>query len=399
MGGTSFDVALIHDGAGVFTQERTFADQVIQLPMMDIDTIGAGGGSIGWIDAGGALRVGPQSAGASPGPACYGRGGTQPTVTDANLVLGRLAPHSAMAGGFELDIQAARQAIEELAKPLALSVEAAAKGIIQVVNANMTSAIRRMTVERGHDPREFALCPFGGAGPLHAAELAREMGVKEVIIPTMPGVFSAAGLLRCELREEELHSRIGLLREMIGELPSIFDELLEAPLRRLAGSRIGDSSVHTARRLRLRYLGQGHDLSVHVPDGSPDLATIERDFHAAHRRAYGYDFVDDAIEVVAAWVSAALGAHANGAAHWPEDSGNVSPVATRRVVFSGNACETPIYTRDQLGAGFNGNGPAIIEQPDTTTLILPGQRFQVDSYGQIILHSSPSPSGRGRGEG
>ena len=283
MGGTSFDVAVIHEGAGVFTQERLFADQAIQLPMMDIETVGAGGGSIGWVDAGGALRVGPQSAGALPGPACYGSGGDKPTVTDANLVLGRLAAHSAMAGGFELDVDAARGAIATIADPLALSVEEAAEGMLRVVNANMTNAIRKLTIERGHDPAHFLLCSFGGAGPLHGAELAREIGIREVLVPTMPGVFSAFGLLLSELREEQLQSRLGLLADMFHELPAVFDQLLEEPRQRLASSGVETGRIRISRRLRLRYLGQGYDLTVLLADGILDRGIIEDDFHAAHR--------------------------------------------------------------------------------------------------------------------
>ena len=384
MGGTSFDVSLVHEGSGVFTQERVFAGQVVHLPMMDIDTIGAGGGSIGWVDAGGALRVGPQSAGAAPGPACYGHGGTEPTVTDANLILGRLAAHSSMAGGFELDVAAARNAMQSLAEPLGLGIEAVAEGMLRVVNANMTSAIRRMTVARGHDPAVFALCPFGGAGPLHGADLAREIGVNEVIIPAAPGVFSACGLLMSELREEQTLSRIALLRDVIDELPGIFDELLAAPTRRLGASGREDVTAKTVRRLRLRFLGQGHDLCVDLAVGPLDVAVIESAFHAAHRRAYGYDFSEDPVEMVAAWVSVSIAL----TDHAPADGSpsDTPATVTRPVIFNGDSHQTPVYDRVQLGAGFEARGPAVIEQPDTTTIVLPGQVFNVDAKGQIIIH-------------
>ena len=382
MGGTSFDVAVIHDGTGVYTQERNFSDQTIQLPMMDIETIGAGGGSIGWVDAGGALRVGPRSAGAEPGPACYGRGGHEPTVTDANLVLGRLAPHSSMAGGIELDIAAARDAIDIIATPLGLSREATAEGMLSVVNANMTAAIRKLTVERGHDPAAFVLCPCGGAGPLHGAGLARELGIGEVVIPVMPGVFSAFGLLLSELREENLHSQLGLLTDMLDELPAVFDRLLVEPRRRLALA--GMTTDRVSRRLRLRYLGQGHDLAVTLLDTPLELAAIEDAFHAVHRDAYGYDFPGDAIEVVAAWVSATVHIQDTVLPAWPETSAP-QPVGTRRVIFDAVEHDTPVYDRAALGAGSSMNGPAIIEQPDTTVVIHPGQNLVVDRLGQILI--------------
>jgi len=384
MGGTSFDVAVIHEGAGVFTQERLFADQAIQLPMMDIETVGAGGGSIGWVDAGGALRVGPQSAGALPGPACYGSGGDKPTVTDANLVLGRLAAHSAMAGGFELDVDAARGAIATIADPLALSVEEAAEGMLRVVNANMTNAIRKLTIERGHDPAHFLLCSFGGAGPLHGAELAREIGIREVLVPTMPGVFSAFGLLLSELREEQLQSRLGLLADMFHELPAVFDQLLEEPRQRLASSGVETGRIRISRRLRLRYLGQGYDLTVLLADGILDRGIIEDDFHAAHRGAYGYDFSGDEVEVVAAWVSAAVDVQDTSLPPWPERKAT-QPASHRPVIFDGEAHDTPVYQRVDLGAGFEATGPAVIEQPDATTIVHLGQTFRVDTRGQISI--------------
>ena len=384
MGGTSFDVAVIHEGAGVFTQERLFADQAIQLPMMDIETVGAGGGSIGWVDAGGALRVGPQSAGALPGPACYGSGGDKPTVTDANLVLGRLAAHSAMAGGFELDVNAARGAIATIADPLALSVEEAAEGMLRVVNANMTNGIRKLTIERGHDPAHFLLCSFGGAGPLHGAELAREIGIREVLVPTMPGVFSAFGLLLSELREEQLQSRLGLLADMFHELPAVFDQLLEEPRQRLASSGVETGRIRISRRLRLRYLGQGYDLTVLLADGILDRGIIEDDFHAAHRGVYGYDFSGDEVEVVAAWVSAAVDVQDTSLPPWPERKAT-QPASHRPVIFDGEAHDTPVYQRVDLGAGFEATGPAVIEQPDATTIVHLGQTFRVDTRGQISI--------------
>ena len=384
MGGTSFDVAVIHEGAAVYTQERAFAHQTIQLPMMDIETIGAGGGSIGWIDAGGALRVGPQSAGALPGPACYGRGGNRPTITDANLMLGRLAPQSRMAGGFELDVNASHRALQTIADPLELTVEEVAEGLLRVVNANMTNAIRKLTVERGHDPADFTLCPCGGAGPLHAAGLASEIGIKEIVIPVMPGVFSAFGLLLSELREEHQDSRLGLLSDMVDELPEIFEQLLEEPKSRLARSGVADAQIRESRRLRLRYLGQGHDLAINLAKDAMDRSAIEHNFHAAHRLAYGYDFAGESVEAVAAWVSATVHFPDVAASRWPTRMGS-APVEKRKVTFDGVQHMTPVYERIALGTGYKSIGPAIIEQPDTTVVIHPDQSFEVNDLGHISI--------------
>jgi N-methylhydantoinase A len=289
-----------------------------------------------------------------------------------------------MAGGFEMDVEAARDAIERIATPLDLSIEATAEGMLSIVNANMTAAIRRLTVERGHDPADFSLCPCGGAGPLHGAGLAMEMGIREVVIPTMPGVFSAFGLLLSELREENLHSRLDPLADMMGELPAIFEELLEGPHQRLALA--GMEGDEASRRLRLRYLGQGHDLAVTLADGPLDQAAIESAFHAAHRQAYGYDFPEDPIEVVAAWVSAAVSIQDTRLPPWPEGP-TPEPTASRQVIFDSAAHDTPVYERESLGAGCEISGPAIVEQPDTTVVIHPGQHFVVDQLGQLLINT------------
>ena len=230
MGGTSFDVGVVQDGAAGFARDTEMGGLAISVPLLDIHSIGAGGGSIGWIDAGGALRVGPHSAGARPGPACYGQGGAEPTVTDANLVLGRLGAASLLGGGMAIDQEAARRALHDrLAAPLGITVEAAAEGMIRVVNAAMTAAIRKLTVERGHDPRAFALCPFGGAGPLHGAELAAELGIARTIVPPAPGVNSALGLLMTNLREDRIATFVRRLdRTAAPELERLFAELEEA---------------------------------------------------------------------------------------------------------------------------------------------------------------------------
>ena len=237
-----------------------------------------------------------------------------------------------------------------------------------------------------NDPANFSLCPCGGAGPLHGAELGREIGMREVVVPAMPGVFSAAGLLLSELREEQIHCRLDLLTEMLPDLPEIFDELLQEPTNRLLASGGATERMRVIRRLRLRYLGQGHDLAVNLTDGPLQQDAIEHEFHRRHRRAYGYDFEGDPVEVVAAWVSVSVDLQDPTAATWPEKP-VPTPASRRSVIFDGIAHDTPVYERPDLGAGYANSGPAIIEQADTTIIVLPDMAFRVDAGGQVILQT------------
>ena len=394
MGGTSFDVGVVHDGAVGFARDTEMGGLAISVPMLDIHSVGAGGGSIGWIDAGGALRVGPHSAGARPGPACYGLGGAEPTVTDANLVLGRLGAESLLGGGMAIDAEAARRAIHDrLAGPLRISVEAAAEGMIQVVNAAMTAAIRKLTVERGHDPREFALCPFGGAGPLHGAELAAELGIGRTIVPLAPGVNSAIGLLMTDLREDRIATFVRRLdRTTATELEQVFAALEESARDRLRPSANGAGELRLTRALGQRYLGQRYELPVAVEPGPLDLGRIAERFHAEHERTYGYARAEHPVEVHSAWVSAEadlLPLRLPRAAH---ASGDPEPAAVRLVHFAGAGRETPVFQREALGAGATLTGPAIIEQLDATTALWPGQRLEVDRHGQLLLGPLESAS-------
>jgi N-methylhydantoinase A len=289
MGGTSCEVCVVEDGEVRRTDSREIDGRVIQLPMVDVHTVGAGGGSIGWRDAGGALRDGPRSAGAEPGPACYGRGGTEPTVTDANLVLGRLDPHRPLSG-VALDVQAARAAVGRLAGELRLGVEECAQGIVRVANAEMVRALRVMTVERGLDPRRFTLLAFGGAGPLHAAELADELQMTRVLIPPASGVLSALGLAAADRRTQA--QRTLLLRG---------DELTDTALRSAIGElRPPGERIEVA--CDLRYRGQAHELTVR---GAASVAELRETFAALHRERYGYRDDDAEIELVTLRVTGA----------------------------------------------------------------------------------------------
>jgi len=394
MGGTSFDVAVVQEGAVGFARDTEMGGLAISVPMLDIHSVGAGGGSIGWIDAGGALRVGPHSAGARPGPACYGLGGSEPTVTDANLVLGRLGAESLLGGGMTVDPEAARRAIHDrLAGPLRIGVEAAAEGVIRVVNAAMTAAMRKLTVERGHDPREFALCPFGGAGPLHGAELAAELGIGRTIVPLAPGVNSAIGLLMADLREDRVATFVRRLdRTTATELEGLFAELEESARERLRLSANGAGELRLSRALGQRYLGQRYELPVAVESGPLDLDWVAERFHAEHERTYGYARAEHPVEVHSAWVSAEVDLQPLRLPPAPRASGDPEPAAVRRVHFAGRGCQTPVFQRDALGAGTTLTGPAIIEQLDATTALWPGQRLEVDRHGQLLLGPLESAS-------
>jgi len=386
MGGTSFDVAVIEDGKANFARVAEIDGIALKVPMLDLHTVGAGGGSIGWIDAGGALRAGPHSAGSAPGPVCYGKGGTEPTVTDANLVLGRLAAKSKLAGGMELDLQAAREAIQNrLAKPLNLSVEEAAEGMVQIVNSTMVAAIRKLTVERGLDPRSFVMCPFGGAGPLHGSELARGCGIEQTLVPLAPGVTSAMGLLMSNLREDQVNTHIAKFDQMS---PESLQRMLDEMARQAADNLVieSDAVACVTRKLALRYLGQSHDVPLSISEMERlDPHSIAQGFHQAHEKLFGFSRPEEPLELVSLWVSVELDLRPLELPHVEQASELPEQIDQRAVVFQGESLPTPIYERDALAAGHALTGPAIVEQVDTTTLIWPGEQAAVDDYGQIMI--------------
>ena len=384
MGGTSFDVGVIQDGDIPFARDTEMGGLALGVPMLDLHTVGAGGGSIAWLDAGNALRVGPRSAGAVPGPACYGTGGTEPTVTDADLVLGRLGTRTLLGGGVTLDREAAERSIHDrVAAPLGLGVAEAAEGIVRVINATMTAAIRRLTIERGHDPRRFALCPFGGAGPMHGAELAAELGVAETVIPIAPGVHSALGLLMTNLREDRT-------RTLVRRLDAAAVEELRAVLRDLEAEGRAQLRAHdgaapaVSRAVGMRYLGQRYELSVPVGAELPSLAELGDCFHALHDQRYGYRRDDHPVEVASAWVAVEHDLHPLDV---PEVAAAAEPAPrhVRMARFAGVEREVPVYARDDLGAGCTLRGPAVVEQLDATSVVPPEHRLVVDRFGHLVV--------------
>jgi N-methylhydantoinase A len=370
MGGTSCDVCVVEEGEVKRTDSRTIAGRVIQLPMVDVHTVGAGGGSIGWRDEGGALRVGPQSAGAEPGPACYGRGGSEPTVTDANLMLGRLAADSRLAGDVRLDAGAAEGAVAALASSLGLTPVETAEGIVRVTNQEMVRALRVVTVERGIDPRRFALLPFGGAGPLHAAEIAAELEIDRILCPRAGGVLSALGLCASDRRRDTTRTVM-----LAGE--DFSAKRVSAAVEELAADLGGDPDATPEVTYEMRYAGQAFELPV---SGStrPDPSDLAERFAAAHEQLYGHR--DPDAEVVLVHIRLAM--VSPGARPRPTASAGTVERGSRRIRFDGEWLETPVL-RGEPSAGTKAQGPVIFELPETTFVLPPGWHAEVDVAGTI----------------
>ena len=392
MGGTSADVSLMRHGKLTCTNENVVGRQVaIHVPTIEINTVGAGGGSIAWIDQGGALQVGPASAGADPGPACYGRGGTNPTVTDTNLVLGRLNPDYFLGGEMKVDVEAARRAIyDQLASPLGLTLEQAAEGILKVVNATMVRGIRRVSIEKGYDPREFMLFAFGGGGPLHAAMLALELNIPRVLIPEVPGVGSALGCIVTDFRHDYVKTVMGHFSGFAPqEIEQLFNELEKKALDQMAREGLAPQQVTLVRSVDIRYVGQGYELEVSTPAGplmNEDMKAIEGSFRELYLKNYGYAS-NASTELVNLRVSA-LGKLA------PVDLGSRAKQGTdashaikgsRPVFFNGEFRETDLYDGYKLECGNRLKGPAIIELQDSTAVVLPAQTAHKDEQGNLIV--------------
>jgi N-methylhydantoinase A len=378
MGGTSSDVSLVRDGRAERTTDAEIDGLPIRTPMVDVNTVGAGGGSVAWVDPGGALRVGPESAGADPGPACYGRGGTEPTVTDAAVVLGYIGPDTALGGELTLDVDAARDALEGLADETGLEdgLEAA-RGVYRVANATMTRTIRSVTVERGHDPREFALVAFGGAGPMHAAALADSLSVDQVVVPRPSGVLSAFGLLAADESYDAARTVGADLRAVDpADLEGVYDDLVADVL--------ADASDPDAARLEraadCRYAGQSFELTVPVDDEF-DAAGVAERFHDAHERAHGYA-MDESIEIVTLRATATVPGSEPTVRY---DGAGDDIIGTRRVHFAGGARSATVFDRDRLAPGATVSGPAILEQAESTTVVPPAWAGNVLADGTLVL--------------
>jgi N-methylhydantoinase A len=392
MGGTSCDVALIKDGEPLLSSRGKIEGRDLAVPMLDINTVSAGGGTIATVDRFGALKVGPHSAGAVPGPACYGRGGEAPTITDCNLVLGYLGEDNFLGGQMRLDGVRARAAVETaVARPLGLSVDDAAEGVVRVIDVKMEEAIKAISTMRGHDLRDFMLLAFGGAGPLHAGRMARDLGMAGIIVPLYPGVFSAIGLLMSDVKHDYIQSKLTPLNGATPEaLNAMFARLAAQAHDELGRDGFAPDRIHVERSLDMRYAGQGYEIAVPCPaeplpaDGLPQLRTA---FDRQHKSMFGHMAPGEPVEIVSYRVR---GTGLVPPVTLPRFKRTGTPLSaartdTRRVQFDGTDVDCPVYARERLDVGLELAGPAILDQLDCTTLILDGQVARIDEWRNLIV--------------
>jgi N-methylhydantoinase A len=399
MGGTTAKAGTIFRGApeiggsfeaaGATHSGRTIkgSGYPVRFPFVDLAEVSAGGGTLAWVDAAGTLRVGPLSAGADPGPACYGRG-ERPTVTDANVILGRSNPRGLLGGAFSIDAARARDAIGTVAAPLEGDIERTAAGIVTLVDAEMAKVLRIVSVERGHDPRDFTLLAFGGCGPLHACAVARDVGVTRVVVPAHPGVFSAYGLLAADVRVTAVRSLVATAGAATWQTAgALFETLVREGDAALAEQEVAPALRRFVREVDLRYIGQSTELTVTEPETLDDAIA---GFHARHERRYGFAALHDPVEIVTVRVIAVGATVKPDLVSVPLPAGSLAPsaqaVRERRAVYDGVAfVETPIYARAELRAGDAFAGPAVVEQYDATTYVAPGWNASVDGFGNLVM--------------
>ena len=391
MGGTSCDVALIKDGEPSVSNRGKVEGRDVALQMIDINTVSAGGGTLATVDRFGELIVGPHSAGAQPGPACYMRGGAQPTITDCNLALGYLGEDNFLGGGMKLDRGAARTAVETaIAKPLGMEIDAAAEGIVRIINVKMQEAIKAISTMRGHDLRDFMLLAFGGAGPLHACPIARELGMAGVIVPLYPGVYSAMGLVMSDVKHDYIRSRMtNLAGADEAAINAVFADLENEARADLAGEDFPDQRVVIEHALDMRYAGQGYEMTLPcaAPLATGDLAKLRRAFDEEHKKTFGHTAPDEPVEIVS-WRLRGVGRVPPVVL--PKFTATGAPLTaalreTRPARFDGKSVNCPVYQRERLDVGAQFAGPAIVDQLDCTTVIPPGHSVRVDEYRNLII--------------
>ena len=397
MGGTSSDIALGEDGRVLEQTSVLIGDWEIAAPMLMINTIGAGGGTIAWIDGGGALQVGPHSAGAEPGPVAYDKGGTQPTVTDADLILGMLHPEYLLGGKVKTNKQKAYEAIADMGAQLGIDPMGTAEGIIRIINAKMEEGIREVSTERGYDLRNFVLVAFGGAGPVHAARLAADLGMSKVVVPPMPGVSSALGLIMADPRRDFVRSRLRSLADIdASELSAVFVDLREQALSEFVADGFEGDSIEFAFSLDLRYQGQGYELNV-AAGASAELnplaiAELRERFDRAHEQLFGHSAKGEPVEAVNYRVRSTVRVPKFSMKRYDQASGpaDAAKVDEREVYFDRQSgmTATPVFDRALLSPGHEVVGPAIVEQLDSTTVIYPGQRAVVDDYRNLVISTA-----------
>ncbi len=389
MGGTSTDVSTVVAGQESFTTSFEIEFGVpIQIPMIDIRTMGAGGGSIAWIDKGGMLRVGPQSAGATPGPACYDQGGAEATVTDANVVLGRINPANFLGGRMQLNGAVAEAAVSRVASEIGKTPEKAALGIVQIANNNMVGALRWVLTERGLDPRDFTLLAFGGAGPVHLSDLMHQAGIPSGIVPNHPGQFSAFGFMMTDARIDL--ERTAQMTSKIFERAhanQVMSDLAEEAQANLAAEGYRDKAT-ISRALEMRYFGQNHELEVPIGFDSFDETTIAEMwelFHAAHKARFGFNIPGETIELISIKITADAKSQKPDLATLPQAEGPAVPKEKRSVVFDEGRLGANVYDRQTLLQGHSFTGPALIEEDASVTVVRPGDSVTVDCYGNLLI--------------
>ena len=391
IGGTSCDVALVRQGKPLLSREGRMARYPLRVPMVDVSTVGAGGGSLAWLDRSGGLHVGPQSAGADPGPACYGRGGTVPTVTDASVVLGYINPHYFAGGDLTLQVDRAYQVVHDMAARLHMTPEALAAGMHRILNAGMADEMRLVSVRRGYDPRQFALVPLGGAGPVHAGRLAAMLSIPTIVVPTAPGVLSAFGLLVAHIEHDQSRTFAVKANEAdIKRIIQVLAELDRLGREKMQRDHVSPDLVHVSHAADLRYVGQSYELEVPLPailDATCGAQAVTA-FHAAHQQVYGHSRPTHAVEFVnLRSVHSAPLPRPQLTVPAPGGSLEAACKGTRPAYFDEYQAyrDTPIYRRDLLPVGARFDGPAIVEQPDTTTVVYPGLTCRVDEAGNLLL--------------
>ncbi len=384
MGGTSFDMSLIRNGKPTVTSQTYLEGLPLLMPIQEIHTIGAGGGSIARVEAGG-LRVGPESAGADPGPACYGKGGTRPTVTDANLLLKRIGPNSLLSGRITLFEEPANEAVRKVASQLGMEELNLAEGILSVINARMADGIRTITVGRGIDPRDYTLVAFGGAGPMHAVWLAEELEITEIIVPNSPGAFSALGMLQADLRHDLIRSFYHPFDAVtMDDVLSVYNELVEEGTQALREESVQPDNMYFELTSDMRYIGQEYSVNVHIKP-EMTLKQIEVAFHDAYYDRYGHSTPGAPIEFVNLRLAALGRMNRKPMVFEPVEAGKDPVIDRRPVIFGGRAIDTPVCQRMRMEHGTEWKGPMIVEEDTATTVVPPGYQARVDSLGNIII--------------
>jgi N-methylhydantoinase A len=389
-------VALIKDGEPFVASRGKIEGRDLAVPMMDINTVSAGGGTIARVDRFGVLQVGPDSAGALPGPACYSRGGEMPTITDCNLVLGHLSADNFLGGQMRLDPAAARKAVEDkIARPLGMGVAEAAEGIVRIIDVKMEEAIKAISTMRGHDLRDFMLLAFGGAGPVHAGRIARDLGMAGLIVPLYPGVYSAIGLIMSDVKHDYVQSKMAALRDVAAaDINAMFAHLQEQAAEELRADGFASDAVSIQRALDMRYAGQGYEITMpcgDAPLADGDLGTLRKSFDEQHRQMFGHSAPEEPVEIVSYRVR---GLGLVPPVEMPRFARANTSLAdarreVRRVRFDGADVDCPVYQREKLDVGLTVPGPAILDQFDCTTVIYAGQMARVDEWKNLIVTTEP----------